>query len=54
METKTYVLTYTITITADGTDEEQAENNGWEQLENLLAVAPSTRDFSCHNYGATE
>ena len=49
-----YVINYSITIIAEGTDKEHAENNGWEQLEEWLASALSVRDFSCHNYGLAE
>ncbi len=46
-----YVITYSITITAEGTNKEQAENNGWVQLEKLLTDGVDVKDFSCHNYG---
>jgi hypothetical protein len=42
-----YVINYSIT-------KEQAEGNGWEQLEERLASALSVGDFSCHNYGVAE
>jgi hypothetical protein len=49
-----YVINYSITIIAEGTDKEHAENNGWEQLEEWLSGALSVGDFSCHNYGVAE
>lgn len=49
---KTYVFNFSITITAEAINERQAEIDAWEQLDNLLTVAPSVTDFSCHNYGS--
>jgi hypothetical protein len=49
-----YVINYSITIIAEGIDKEQAEGNGWEQLEEWLSGALSVGDFSCHNYGVAE
>jgi hypothetical protein len=48
---KKYLFNFSITINGEGVNEEQAEDNAWHQLQNLLAVSPSIRDFSCHNYG---
>jgi hypothetical protein len=51
---KTYSITYSITIAPEGTDKENAIANGWMELKNLLAVAPSIRDFVCHENDITE
>jgi hypothetical protein len=48
---RTYVFNFSISINGEGVNEEQAEDNAWNQLQNLLAVSPSISDFSCHNYG---
>lgn len=49
---KTYIFNFSITITATALNEELAEFDAWKKLENLLVVAPSVKDFSCHSYGA--
>lgn len=46
-----YVMTYSITVIAEGADKEQAENNGWGQLDKLLTDGLDVKYFSCHNYG---
>jgi len=45
------MFNFSISINGEGVNEEQAEDNAWHQLQNLLAVSPSIKDFSCHNYG---